>query len=72
MLIRTGPRDFSMAVATHAKQHNRPFEKGRLTIGGIPANTPEEADVFHLLNLEYVEPNDRQGWEQVRPLPVAK
>lgn len=58
-LIRTGSAEFSQAVVTHAKYHGKPVKNGRLTMSGVPVETPEEEDVFRLLGLEYVEPSKR-------------
>lgn len=63
LLIRTGSAEFSQAVVTHAKRIGRPVENGRLTIGGVPVQTREESDVFETLGLRYVEPRNRNGWE---------
>lgn len=62
-LIRTGSADFSQAVVTHAKQIGRPVEGGRLTIGGLPVDTPDELTVFNLLGLRPVIPENRNGWD---------
>lgn len=39
------------------------MDDGRLTIGGVPVQTKEESDVFETLGLRYVEPKERNGWE---------
>ena len=38
---------------------------------GCRVETPEERDVFELLNLEWVEPRDRVGFGAVRPRPAS-
>lgn len=58
-LIRTGSAEFSQAVVTHAKRIGKPCRDGSFTRDGEPVYTPEERDVFDLLNLEYVEPPAR-------------
>ena len=68
-LIRTGNADFSQAVVTHGKNINRRFEGGKLTIAGVPIETPEEEDVFRQLGLRYVEPKMRRSVRDVRQLP---
>lgn len=69
-LIRTGSAEFSAAVMAHAKANNRYFEGGALTIAGVPVETREEADVFRLLGLNYVEPDYRRCrrdvWRAIR------
>jgi DNA polymerase/3'-5' exonuclease PolX len=59
LLIRTGSADFSRELVTFAKYHSKPVADGRLTIAGVPVETPEEADVFRLLGLKYIEPQSR-------------
>ena len=65
-LIRTGSAEFSKAVVTHARQIGMRSSYGELIgrQGIIP--TPEEADVFRALGLEWVEPERRTGPEAVR------
>lgn len=60
-LIRTGSAEFSEAVVTHAKRIGKRCQEGSFTVDGEPVATPEEADVFRLLNLRYVEPAHRWG-----------
>jgi len=65
-VIRTGSADFSAALMTHAKRRHMPCVEGMLTRGGRPVETPEEADVFRLRGISWVEPRDRSGWEAIR------
>jgi DNA polymerase/3'-5' exonuclease PolX len=60
-LIRTGHATFSEAVVTHAKRIGKRCVEGYFTIDGEPVPTPEETDVFQLLNLPWVEPYARTG-----------
>ncbi len=62
-LIRTGSAEFSEAVVTHALRIGKRCIEGHFTVDGKPVATPEEADVFKLLNLRYVGPSQRTGPE---------
>ena len=59
LLIRTGSADFNVAIMKHARSINRPCDKGYFYKDGEPYPTPEELDVFELLNLEFVAPSKR-------------
>jgi DNA polymerase/3'-5' exonuclease PolX len=65
-LIRTGSAEFSHAVANRARLMGRPFRNGRLTDGGAglrpphPIATAEEDDVFRLLRLTSIPPEERR------------
>jgi DNA polymerase/3'-5' exonuclease PolX len=59
-LIRTGPAEWSQAVVTHALRLGKPCVGGSL---GVP--TPEEADVFAYLGLQWVPPEARTGPAEV-------
>lgn len=72
LLIRTGSRDFSEAVAIHAKRVGYRFDDGELWRGQVNIPTPDEATVFEHLALEWVEPRDRHGLEQVRNRAASK
>jgi DNA polymerase/3'-5' exonuclease PolX len=72
MLIRTGSADFSREVVTHAKKIGRNVSEGHLTISGVPVDTPEESDVFRLLELEYVEPENRVDWQDLKRVKGVK
>lgn len=69
-LIRTGSADFSRAVAAHAQHIHHPFKDGFLTIAGVPVETFEEAHVFELLGLQFVEPNRRIDGRAVRKVEI--
>jgi DNA polymerase/3'-5' exonuclease PolX len=60
-VIRTGSAEFTTALVTHAKRIGVPSVDGYLTRNGERLATPEERDVFNVLNLEYVEPEMRRG-----------
>lgn len=68
-LIRTGSADFSREVVTYAKYHGKPVVDGRLTMSGVPVETPEEADVFRLLGLRFVEPQQRRDKHDLHEVP---
>lgn len=64
-LIRTGPADFSHRLVTQRQQggllpnHLR-VRDGRLVgTDGQPLETPEEADVFRAIGLEWIAPESR-------------
>jgi DNA polymerase/3'-5' exonuclease PolX len=67
LLIRTGSKEFSQGVMTFAKYYSRfRFNEGALReSSGQAVSTPEEEDVFRMLALDYVEPQDRTGWEKI-------
>jgi DNA polymerase/3'-5' exonuclease PolX len=65
-LIRTGSADFTTAVVTHAKRIGLPCVNGFLTRNGQPLETPEENDVFNILNLEYIAPERRTSYHSLR------
>ena len=68
LLIRTGSAEFSQAVVTHAKNIGRPCKDGFFHQSGVPVETLEEARVFEMLGLEYVEPALRRGERDVKQL----
>ena len=65
--IRTGPVDFSHRLVT-ARQDNgmcpswMQFVEGRIKVRktGVLLDTPEETDVFKVLDLKYIKPEDRK------------
>lgn len=64
-LIRTGPADFSHRFVTHKAQGGMLPGYLRVQDGAIWSNnhiveTPEEADVFSLIGIPYIEPGDRK------------
>jgi len=67
LLIRTGSWAFSRALVTHSRRAGYPCEDGYLRHDGKLVETPEEEDVFDLLGLEWVEPQQRTGPEAIRP-----
>lgn len=66
MMIRTGSADFSRWMVTDRRQGGaKPgylhFQEGRIydRIHAEPRSTPEEADVFRVLGIEWIEPEKR-------------
>ena len=66
--IRTGSAEFSTALLTHAKRLGYHSEKGRLCRQSNPIATPEEEDVFRILNLAFVAPELRQDEQALKSL----
>lgn len=64
--IRTGSAEFTQALVTHAKRVGLPCVDGHLTRDGKPLETPDERDVFDLLGLEYVGPEQRTSYKALR------
>jgi DNA polymerase/3'-5' exonuclease PolX len=64
-LMRTGPWEFSMAVFTYAKNRGTPHVQGRFVDKAGNAVVCEE--VFKFLGLEFVPPNERVNFDQIRP-----
>lgn len=60
-LIRTGPKEFSEKIVTALRYGKAlPVSDGFVrTRTGEPIPTPEEADVFDLLKMAYIDPEDR-------------
>jgi DNA polymerase/3'-5' exonuclease PolX len=62
--IRTGSSDFSQWLVTD-KRHGGAcpgmyaFKEGRLCVDSVPVPTPQEEDVFRLLELEWIDPVER-------------
>lgn len=60
--FRTGPAEFSHALAGHAKRIGRPIRRGRVWMHGEAVPTPEPEDVFTTLGLRWVpRPLRRDG-----------
>ncbi len=72
MAIRTGCADFSHALVSHAPTVGKRFKDGYLCDGAGPLTTPEEADVFRLLQLEYIQPAARVDARAVRRLVARR
>lgn len=68
--LRTGSAEFSKALVTRAKEVGFPCVDGMLQrkADGYRIGTPEEADVFDLLGLTYIEPAERIGFESLRKI----
>ena len=58
-LIRTGSAEFCRQLMTRAHGRGRRFRDGRLWDGVTALSTPEEADIFRALGMEYVNPEKR-------------
>jgi hypothetical protein len=69
-LIRTGSADFSAALMTYAKLHTCYHVQGGFLCDrdGTQLKTAEEEDVFHILNLQYIEPTKRLDGRAVQKL----
>lgn len=78
--IRTGPAEFSRALASRANQLGMHMHGGRFCTGyrrGLdnsgacvayePQRTPEEDDVFRLLRVCWVSPPERNGQRRLEP-----
>jgi DNA polymerase/3'-5' exonuclease PolX len=69
LVIRTGPAEFSHRLVTPRSQNglcpsNMEFKGWRVRYRGsrdVFLDTPEEVDVFRVLGLPYIEPQDRTG-----------
>lgn len=59
-LIRTGPADFSHEFVTRLWDYGLKSKDGHIEHSdGVIIKTPEEIDVFHLCQLDYIEPTQR-------------
>lgn len=65
-LIRTGSSDFNTALMAHAKRIGRPCAEGYFSVCDVRCEAREEADVFDLLGLRYVEPKQRINGHDVK------
>ncbi len=66
LMIRTGNAEFSHWVVTPKRQGGAcpdelTFRDARLWCNGIALHTPEEVDVFNLLGLDWIAPENRNG-----------
>lgn len=73
--VRTGSAEFSKLLVERARDLGFTIKSGEFidTATGVIVLPKEEADVFHLLQLEPIEPWDRAGRESLRllkPKPV--
>lgn len=59
LLIRTGCADFSRALATLAQRRGLQFRDAKLWSGERSTGVLEEEEVFHLLGLPWIPPNQR-------------
>lgn len=60
LLIRTGSKDFSHSMAVRWNQFGYKGEEGMLTKGGVPVIVKTEEELFGLLRMGYVFPEDRK------------
>lgn len=65
-MIRTGSADFSKWMVTKRQQggalpSHLQVKDGRIWSGGLPLETPEEADVFRVCGLDWIAPEMRIG-----------
>lgn len=73
--LRTGSMEFNIALMTCSLQRGRPFVDGFLTDGhGRHIITREEEDVFRLVGVRYVPPEQRNSgdvfWRNVLPIEL--
>ena len=71
--IRTGSAEFSHGLMIRANKLGMTSIQGRIhqaTDNGfcIAAQTPEERDVFEALQIQWVEPPQRHGFSDIKPL----
>jgi DNA polymerase/3'-5' exonuclease PolX len=60
-MIRTGPADFSTWVVTELKKNGFRPEGGEVSHHGTPCTIPTEDDLFFLLGMDYIAPEDRRA-----------
>jgi len=79
MLLRTGCADFSHWLVTPRQKGGAmpgwmQSKDARLWAKGSPLDTPEEADVFRLMGLRWIEPEERTQafWGQVSKFLCAE
>jgi hypothetical protein len=65
-LLRTGSREFNLALIERTRERNTPIENGRILNFGKAVHTPEEKDVFDFLGLDFIEPQFRTGKDALR------
>ena len=63
--IRTGSKEFTAALVTHARDIGLPSRDGYLRNGEERISTPEEQDVFDRLHLQYIPPQERTGFKKL-------
>jgi DNA polymerase/3'-5' exonuclease PolX len=59
-MLRTGPADFSKWVVTELKKEGFIPEGGEVSHHGTPCTIPSEDDLFFLLGMDYIKPEDRK------------
>ncbi|HEY0545291.1 MAG TPA: hypothetical protein VGC91_07955 [Pyrinomonadaceae bacterium] len=68
--IRTGSKDFTAALVTHARDIGMPSRDGYLRNGEAKIITREEQDVFDVLHLQYIPPAERTGFHSLKLKPA--
>lgn len=66
--LRTGSKDFAHGLAARSKQMGYEFHQARVRLRDQPGteiDTPEEGDVFNLLELAQIPPEQRETFEDV-------
>lgn len=61
LVLRTGPKEFNLAVLGALKARGIHSDGGRLFRGDAPLPTPTEASVFQLAGMPFVPPEDRDA-----------
>ena len=59
LLYRTGSKDTNLAMRSRAKKLGLKLNEHGLWIDDAKLNTPTEEDVFYMLKLQYLEPEER-------------
>lgn len=71
LVIRTGPQPFSKALVTHIR-HKTPFVQDdgflRVQVSGDIVPVPEETDYFAAVGVQWLEPVQRQGPDDIYPI----
>ena len=60
-MIRTGPAEFSKWVVTELKKNGFWAMNGEIFHNGTPCTIPSEDDLFSLLGMDYIAPEDRRA-----------
>lgn len=59
-MLRTGPAEFSKWVVTELKKNGLEPKDGEVFHHGTPCTIPSEEDLFFLLGIDYIEPENRR------------
>jgi len=60
-LLRTGSGDFNRWFVQQGYRYGVKIKDGRVEVDGVPADTPEEIDVFSLLRVPFRDPSKRES-----------